>query len=474
MTLHPNWYKSALCTVALSLSACGGGGGEGGTATTSAQGVLLDSAVAGIGYRAGSLSGVTDADGRFTYQPGTQVTFFIGDIEIGTVTAGAIVTPLDMVHGASDATHPTVTNILRFLQTLDDDGDPANGIQISAAVRSAAAGMSLDFAQPVSTFGDELAVQNVVSSLTAARSEGQRTLVDVEPAREHFRRTLAQITVSGNLPSGIGERLSDAEMRGYTDEFGQGLWQWVSNIDATLSMGGQQLHTQGGVVLVHTQVDGAPGVSYQDDCDLHGPLEVTDSDDGDDSLDSGYYCPNGQAETAYYRLAPSNFRIELRCDQQPLVSLSMRKLSDTPAFDNGSLTFTSSNNPDLSVSTGVCGAIGQFHNRLSGMEEREMQEASVRVVAPYQGERIELDMTFDTTALAVATYAVGGAGGVEVTVSSPLFRNTGFDESPEAVGGSVTLLAVDGTSVVGTYSLTLEGYLGDQDSVSGSFALDLN
>jgi len=121
-----------------SLAACGGGNGGGAPAPAqTANGVFKDSNVSGMNYVSGGQSGVTGADGSFTYEVGQDVTFSIGGVTIGNAPGAPVVTPIDLVPG-SNSSSVEVQNIVRFLMMLDNDGDPANGITISAAVRSAA------------------------------------------------------------------------------------------------------------------------------------------------------------------------------------------------------------------------------------------------------------------------------------------------------------------------------------------------
>ena len=103
--------------------------------------------------------------------------FFIGDIVIGGAAAASIMTPVSLVQGAADETNPTVTNIARFLQTLDNDGNPSNGITITTAVNNLAVGRTINFNQSVASFGNDTNVQTVVSALTAVTSAGTRPLV---------------------------------------------------------------------------------------------------------------------------------------------------------------------------------------------------------------------------------------------------------------------------------------------------------
>ena len=71
--------------------------------------------------------------------------FFIGDISIGHALAQEVVTPVDLVENANDETDPTVSNIACFLQTLDNDDNPENGILITDEIREAAVGLSVNF-----------------------------------------------------------------------------------------------------------------------------------------------------------------------------------------------------------------------------------------------------------------------------------------------------------------------------------------
>jgi hypothetical protein len=185
--------------VAALAGGCGGGGGGGGGGTP--QGTFSDSPVAGLGYVTGSQSGETGADGGFRYdQEGDRITFSIGDIEIGNGDVAGFMTPVNLVLDEDpDASerHEWVVNIARFLQTLDNDADPANGIRITSAVRAAAAGLVVEFAQPGVAFENDVAVQAAVASLTAATTAGPRGLVPADEAREHLRQTLVAKLFAG-------------------------------------------------------------------------------------------------------------------------------------------------------------------------------------------------------------------------------------------------------------------------------------
>ncbi len=120
---------------------------------------------------------------------GSVVRFTIGDVVIGEAPGQSVITPVDLVSN-SDASHPTVINIVCFLLTLDEDGNPDNGIQISEAVRNMAQGKLIDFAQSTSAFAASGSIQTVVSEFTAVTVAGARTLVAESYAQTHLSSTV--------------------------------------------------------------------------------------------------------------------------------------------------------------------------------------------------------------------------------------------------------------------------------------------
>ncbi len=187
---------SALAIVGL-LAACGssgdgdagssGGGGSGGGGPAPGMklvGQLVDSAVVNVRYATTSgLTGTTDADGKFDYQAGDRVRFSIGRIVLGEGQASAIVTPIDLVAGATTLDHPEVVKILQVLQTLDDDLDPANGIRIPDAVVSRLAALPAD--RHVKDVSDLR-----TGVIEAAFAAGTPTLRTPDQAKLHFADTL--------------------------------------------------------------------------------------------------------------------------------------------------------------------------------------------------------------------------------------------------------------------------------------------
>ena len=99
--------------------------------------MFKDSNVSGLAFSSGSQSGVTDADGRFTCETSNDISFAIGGVSLGQTACATLVTPSQLA--TLDALFDLeVANLARFLQMLDEDGDPDNGIVISALVQQVA------------------------------------------------------------------------------------------------------------------------------------------------------------------------------------------------------------------------------------------------------------------------------------------------------------------------------------------------
>lgn len=179
-----------LCTTFL--AACGGGGGGGGSSSssTSLSGTFSDSAVSGLTYVINGVSAKTDATGKFNYKSGDTITFKVGDIVLGSGVGKPFMSPVTLVGGASDETNTTVTNIAKFLQTVDDDNNTSNGIQLTTAIHTAAIGRSITFTQSTAGYDGDVAVTNAYTALTGASAAGVRAGVNDATARAHLRSTL--------------------------------------------------------------------------------------------------------------------------------------------------------------------------------------------------------------------------------------------------------------------------------------------
>ena len=185
-----NKYSLLSLAVFSVLAGCGGSdNAPAETPKTPITGVFLDGAVENLDYVAGTAAKAsTSAKGEFTCYAGDTVAFSVGGIALGSAACAATITPLQLA-GVSDVKDPKVVNRLLALQLLDEDSDPANGIKLTADVKSALAAKSADFNAAADAFNTAMS-----ANLTAAGAKyAARTVDDSRRAlvREHFEDTLA-------------------------------------------------------------------------------------------------------------------------------------------------------------------------------------------------------------------------------------------------------------------------------------------
>ncbi|MBF0303862.1 MAG: beta-lactamase family protein [Desulfamplus sp.] len=192
-------FFSMLSLILLITSGCSSGDDDAFVLTH--QGQFLDAPVRGLDYICGGQSGTTDKDGMFTFERGKEITFRLGNIQIGEtvpvvsgVTMGEILpdvwvfTPRMLIPNAKNR-DPVVANLLRFLQTLDNDynfsdgiDNASNGIYLSDTVIKNAANFkgTLNFNLSEAEF--QKAAETVISTLTGE----YRPLIPKLAAQHHF------------------------------------------------------------------------------------------------------------------------------------------------------------------------------------------------------------------------------------------------------------------------------------------------
>ncbi|OJS99269.1 hypothetical protein BEE62_03670 [Marinobacter nauticus] len=150
---------------------------------------------------------LTNDNGEFQYQEGETVTFKIGQLTLGSAKGGATISPRDIASEAGSI------NVARVLQTLDDDGDPTNGITISADVRSKAASVATP-----RNIGETANLDEIESEITSLSSNKDAPLVTADQAEAHLEETLSSISgrdVTSCSDAGA-EQLSAADFNGLT------------------------------------------------------------------------------------------------------------------------------------------------------------------------------------------------------------------------------------------------------------------
>ncbi|WP_428739470.1 hypothetical protein [Sulfurimonas sp.] len=168
-------YVGVLLALGFGLSACGGGGGGSTPSVATTTGIFIDSNVSGLSYSCSSgKTGLTNEIGEYSCPNDGNVTFFIGTLELGTSPVADTITPYNL----QSENPTTLINILQVLQTLDNDGNTSNGIEITESSRNLFDGFSreidaIDF--------DTVALHTIGSALVTPSS-----------ALAHFNESLAQ------------------------------------------------------------------------------------------------------------------------------------------------------------------------------------------------------------------------------------------------------------------------------------------
>ncbi|MBV1883686.1 MAG: hypothetical protein KUG82_18750 [Pseudomonadales bacterium] len=186
-------FKTTSFLVLLCLTACGGGSeptpadGDSSSDTTPSDsdegssvntGSFVDSAVEGLAYSTETQTGRTNSNGEFNFLDGEIITFRVGQLNLGSAYASEFLTPLDLVN-SYDVSEISASNLIRLLQTLDEDLDPENGIKIPLAASNISADIDLL---------DIASIDAGVAALSATLS-----LVDAAPAEQHMQDTLDEL-----------------------------------------------------------------------------------------------------------------------------------------------------------------------------------------------------------------------------------------------------------------------------------------
>ena len=148
-------------------------------------GVFVDSAVQGLIYQTESQTGTTNLAGEFNYLANETVEFFVGDISIGMGVTGEVLSPADLVAEGEDFDLNHQRNLIRFLQTLDVDNDPFNGIEIRSDIGDFTNAISLDFDLPT----DQFEQLTDLTLLLGNATNGSALISDLV-ANAHFLGTL--------------------------------------------------------------------------------------------------------------------------------------------------------------------------------------------------------------------------------------------------------------------------------------------
>ena len=184
------------------------------TVSATLSGTFLDAPVAGLAYSTTSgVTGVTDASGTYRYNAGDTITFSLGTLTLGGVTAANLISPFDLAGGSLNK----LTNLLVLLQSLDSDGNAANGINITAPT-AAGVTAAINLNSVPSTFASA-----ANTALQAAMNAGGLTgsIKTIDQANQHFSSQFFA-AVTGRVYGGVDDTGGVLVRFGPTGEYLQG------------------------------------------------------------------------------------------------------------------------------------------------------------------------------------------------------------------------------------------------------------
>jgi uncharacterized protein len=166
--------------------------------------------VIGVKYETPTLSGMTNQKGEFKYRPGESVTFSIGACVIGTTKAAEGVNVAQLVSRVDGNLHklqdPALTNLARFLQTLDQDGDVSNGVTLTPEIHAIVGKRPIDFypgnffdpsnKDPFLQFSEDPVILGLLDDLNKSgvfTANTPRRLRSIAAARNEVRRSILGI-----------------------------------------------------------------------------------------------------------------------------------------------------------------------------------------------------------------------------------------------------------------------------------------
>ena len=165
-----------LSSIAIATVLLAGCGRTSSNSPTVGTGYYVDSAIAGVEYSCGAESGVTNTDGKFTFEENQNCTFKVGNIILREVDASTLKDGITILEDNLDTA--------RFLQTLDRDGDASNGIEVSDAVKK------LNITEIPK---EEAVLASIRDDIKANDEKYQGRVVSTQEAQEHLTQTRNEI-----------------------------------------------------------------------------------------------------------------------------------------------------------------------------------------------------------------------------------------------------------------------------------------
>ncbi len=265
--------------------------------THPARGHFIDSPVFGLGYQTPTQWGVTDIAGGFDYFPSEFVDFWIGSYHLGSAIGDQKVSPLDIFTGYDTTIYITdpetgiqtlntenpVINMARFLQSLDADGEPKQGISITEPVvvcLETAMG-NLGYTELYFNLGGYIEDILVETVFVCEGVEGVNlNIVTYEEAKENLdksqssmlRKNISRTPDLGSsksklniMPMYFPALRANGDPAYYTDETGQIVYDEIPYYDENLQLAYTRTEAKPIVAVYTDAVQGEDGTVYGED-----------------------------------------------------------------------------------------------------------------------------------------------------------------------------------------------------------------
>lgn len=309
-----------LVVLAFLLAGCGMGLGTGhhDSDTSSSEGYFMDSPVQGLNYETETHSGTTGEDGSFSYEDGEMVTFKMGSMTLGTSRGARIITPIDMVPGAFDENHPAVTNMLRFMQTMDEDNNPENGITLPYYMMDELEGRPINFYMDPDSFENDPTVMMFMNDMQSMHDNyAGRMMVTAEDAQAHMRNTMMSMMGGNYDPNNMQGSFVDSPVQGlhYETETHSGTTNEDGHFNysvgeaVTFSMGGMNLGQAHGNAII-TPIDMVPGATDENHPTVTNMLRFLQTMDEDNNPENGINFPQYMMDELAGRTIQFDMNIE--------------------------------------------------------------------------------------------------------------------------------------------------------------------
>ena len=307
----------------------------------------------------------------------------------------------------------------------------------------------------------------------------------------------------GGGGGGDGDTSTDSGFSAVSSHFQRdGLWL----LDAVFTFDVEHTETSGSGESVTGQTSGTMNmimqqvVSYTDDnhiaiktCDTPEPMEISLNEIEQrnyfsDNAALSEYCPT---ETHSFEAVSDNqFRIQIQCGDKASGTINLTRISDTPEFNAGSLSFTKMDGTTeltpLDATTGVCGSIRRISATVDypdgnalGYADYDMKTTDIDIgVLDYLGKPLLLSLHFGFNPVETADYSV--SYGTNAYIVSVRMQEHASDALLSGNGGQLTVTEVLDDSITGSFDMTLikleDAPTGPLPSYTynGNFSLDLD